>query len=130
MTRWEAAAQLCHNFGISKPRGNIAAFVQTLPELGTGNIEYAVALLHFVIGNIFVLVFEVDHHVERNHGDADVGFVLLENFLRFIGTVERLAVRVFARTRVVAANDEMCTTVILANESVPDSLAWSSHAHG
>ncbi len=56
--------------------------------------------------------------------------MLLEDLLRLIRPIERLSVSVFARSGVVAAHDEMRATVILADQCVPDGLAWTAHAHG
>src|SRR6266404_3873289 len=102
----------------------------TLAMVGARDVQDARPFGYLVSGEIFVLIFEVDHHVERHHGDADFRFVLLEDFLGLVGTVERLAIGVLARTGVVAAHDKVATTVVLANQSVPDGLAGSTHAHG
>src|SRR5580700_170680 len=120
VTGREAAAQFRHDFGISKPRWNLAAFVQTLAKFSARDIQYAIALLDLVVGNVFVLILKVDHHVERHHGHADVGFVLLEDLLRLIWTVEGFAIGVLTRTSVIPAHDEVGDAVILANEGVPD----------
>ncbi len=125
-----AAAQLLHDFGIREPGRDIAALVQTLPQFGAGNVEHARALRDLVVRNVFVLILEVDHHVERDHGHADVGFVLLEELLGVVRTVEGLAVGVVARSGMVAADDEMRAAVVLADDAVPDRLARSAHAHG
>ena len=130
MPRRIAAPQLLHDFRIGKPAGNVAAFVQALAQLCPGDVQHARPFRDLVGGEILVLIFEVDHHVEGHHGDADVGLVLLEEFLGFVGAVERLAVGVFARTGVIAAHDEVGATVILANQCVPDGLARPAHAHG
>jgi len=89
-----------------------------------------VVFLDFVIGDVAILILEVDHHVERHHGHADIGFVLFENFLRFVRTIERLAVRILAGAGVIAADDEVGAAVVFPDERVPDGLAWSAHAHG
>jgi hypothetical protein len=56
--------------------------------------------------------------------------VTLEDFLRFVGAVERLAVGVFARSGVVAANDEVRAAIVLADQRVPDRFTRAAHAHG
>ena len=55
--------------------------------------------------------------------------VLLEEFLRLVRAVERLAVGILARAGVVAADNEVRAAVILADQRVPDGLARSAHAH-
>ena len=108
---------------------NVAAFVRrwrsSVPEM----FSTPIAFLDFVVRNVFVLFLEVDHHVERNHGDADVGLVFLENLLRLVRTVERLTVGVFARTGMIATHDEVRAAMVLADDRVPNSLARSAHAH-
>ena len=75
------------------------------------------------------MVFQVHHHIEGDYGDTDVRFVLLQNFLGLIGSIEGLPVGVLARSGVVAADDEVCTAMIFPDERVPDGLARSAHAH-
>ncbi len=123
------ASQFLHHFRIGKPTGNIAAFIQPLAQFGAGNIQHARALGHFVIRIIFIFIFQIDHHVERHHGHADVRLVLLENLLSLIGAVERLSVGIFARAGMIAAHNEVRAAVVLANQCVPDRLARPSHAH-
>src|ERR1039458_5271821 len=126
----EAAPQFLNYLGIGEPRRNVAAFIQPVAQFGAGDIQNLVALLDLVVGDVAVLVFEVHHHAERHHGDADVGLVLLKSFLGLVGTIEGLAVGVFARAGVIAAHDEVGAAVVLANQGVPDRFARSTHAHG
>ena len=67
-----------YNFGIGEPSGNVAPFVETLPQFGPGNIQNAVGGLDLVVRHVAVFSLEVDHHIEGNHGHADVGLVFLE----------------------------------------------------
>ena len=113
----KAAAQFVHDFRIGEPARNVAAFVQTLAQFGAGNVQDLVARLDFIVGHVAVFIFEVHHHVERNHGDADVGFVLLEDFLRLVRAVEGLAVGVLARTGMIAAHDEVGAAMVLADQT-------------
>ena len=82
--RRKAAPQFLNHFRIGEPGGNIAAFVQPVAQFGAGDVQNLVALLDFVVGDVAVLILEVHHHAERHHGDADVGLVLLEEFLRLV----------------------------------------------
>src|SRR5580658_2125409 len=67
VTGRETASQLRDYFGIGKPARNLAAFVQTLAKLCAGDVQHAVSVLNFVVGNVFVLTLKVDHHVEGHH---------------------------------------------------------------
>ena len=62
--------------------------------------------------------------------DADLRLMLRDQFLRVIGTVERLAVAVVARAGMVAADDEMRAAEIAPDERMPQRLARTRHAHG
>ena len=53
-----------------------------------------------------------------------------EQFLSIVGPIERVAVLVVARARVVAADDEVGAAVVLADDRVPDRLPRPAHAHG
>ena len=130
VARREAPAQLDRDFGIGEPARDVAAFVEAGAELGAGEVEDAGVFRHFVSREIFILVLEVDHHLERHLGDADFLFVFGEEFLRVVGAVEWFAVGVLARAGVVAADDEVGAAVVLANEGVPDGFARAAHAHG
>ena len=78
MPRRIAAPQFVNHLGIGEPGRNFSAFVQPAAKFGSRDIQHASAILHFVFRNVAVLVFQIDHHVERHHGDADLGLVLLE----------------------------------------------------
>ena len=125
-----AAAQFLHYLGIGEPRGNVAAFVQALAQFRARDVEYLGALGHFIGRNVTVFVLQIHHHLERNHLHAHFRFVLLEEFLGVVGAVEGLAVRVFSRSGMVAADDEVGAAVVLANQAVPDRFARAAHAHG
>src|ERR1035437_3395759 len=56
--------------------------------------------------------------------------MLLEQFLGLIRAIERLAVAILSRTGMVAADDEVRATVILANQAVPDRFPRPAQAHG
>ncbi len=119
-----------NHFRIGEPSRNVAAFVEPLAKFGPGDVQNAVALFHFIIGHVAIFVLEVHHHAEGHHGDADFRFVLLEEFLRLVRAVKRLAVGVLARTGMVAAHDQVRAAMILADQRVPDRLARSTHTHG
>ena len=130
MARRIAPSQLLYNLGVSKPGGNVTAFVEPLSQFCPGNVQHAGALWYLIIGDIFILIFQINHHVELHHADANVRFVLLEQLLRFVGSVKLFAIGVIARSGVITSYDEMRAAVILTDQRMPDGLAGSSHAHG
>src|SRR5438128_199176 len=127
---WKAAAQFANNFWICEPRWNVASFIQPVTQIGAREVQHARSLWNFVIWNVAILTFQIHHHAERHHGDADFPFVLLEKFLGLVGTIERLAVSVLARTGVIATHNEVRDSVVLADECVPNGFARSAHTHG
>ena len=126
----ETATQFHRHFREGEPARNVTAFVEAVAQLGPGEVEDAGVFRHFVRRKIFILIFEVDHHLEGHNRDADVGFVFLEKLLRFVGAIEWLAVGVVARAGVVATDDEMGAAVVFADERVPDGFARAAHTHG
>src|SRR5215470_18662761 len=58
MPRRIAAPQLLHDFGIRKPRWNIAAFIEAMAKFGSRDIQNPRFLRHLIIGNILVLILE------------------------------------------------------------------------
>ena len=72
----------------------------------------------------------VAHFLERHHGHAQFGFVLLEQRLSFVGVVERGAGSVLARAGVVAAHDQVRAAVVLAHDGVPKRFSGTRHPHG
>src|SRR5262249_43558269 len=129
VTRRIAATQFAHDFGVREPRRNITPFVQTIAQLGSGDVEHACTLRYLVVRNIDVLILQINHHIERNHGDADVLLMFPKDFLRIIGPVKRLAVRVLAWAGMIATDNKMRYPVVLSNEGMPDRFTRSAHAH-
>ena len=56
-------------------------------------------------------------------------FVFLEQLLRVVWTIERLAIRVITWPSVIATHDEMSHSVVLADKRMPDGLTRSAHTH-
>lgn len=50
--------------------------------------------------------------------------------LSVVWSVDLLTLAVLAWTGVVTPNDKVCSTVVLANDGVPESLTGTTHAHG
>src|SRR6185437_765570 len=124
-----ALTQLLHDFRISEPRRNVAAFVEPLAQFRSGNVQHASALGNFIVGNITVFILQINHHLEWDHGHAHLFLMFLEKFLSVIRPVEWLAALVLARTRMVAAYNEVRATVVLADERMPERFARPAHAH-
>ena len=123
-------AEDADDLGVGEPLGDLGAGAQTLAELGAGDVELAGGLGDLVDGLVLVGVGEVGHHLEGNDLDAELLAVLLDGVLGVVGAVEVLALAVAAGTGVVAADNEVGGTVVLADDGVPDGLAGTTHAHG
>ena len=67
--------------------------------------------------------------MERNHSNTQLIAVLGDKFLRVVGVVKVLSIRIFSRASVIAADNEMRCTVVFANDGVPECLARPRHAH-
>jgi hypothetical protein len=85
---------------------------------------------HLVGREVLRLLLHVDHVLEIDHLDADLGLVLLEQLLRVVGAVEILPLAVLARPGMVAPDDHVRAAVVAADDAVPDRLARAAHAHG
>ena len=84
---------------------------------------------HIFFFNITSFIGKIDQHLERNHLDAEFGFVLLHDFLRIIRTVEWLATRIISRPRMISADNEVIGAVIAADDGMKQSFLWTCHAH-
>jgi hypothetical protein len=72
-----------------------------------------------------VALLAVERCVETDRRDAELAWLEFEELsLRVVGAVE------IADAGVIASNDEMRATVILARDGVENRLAWSGVAHG
>lgn len=102
---------------------------EALPELGTGDVESLDALGNLVDGLVLIGGGEVGHLLEWHHLDVELIVVLDDEVLSIVGAVEVDALRVLARASVVAADDEVGRTIVLADDGVPDGFTGTSHAH-
>lgn len=103
--------------------------IKLMQRTCAGNVKGADALLDLVHGLVLISVGEVGHHLERHDLDAQLVPVLLDFVLSIIRTVEVNALGVLSGAGVVTTDNEMCGTVILANDGVPDSFTRTTHAH-
>src|SRR5690242_7673653 len=125
MPRREGTPQFARDFRKSKPVWNLTAVIQASPQLCAREIEHTRTSRHFVFREIFVPVFHVNHHLERNHFDADLLLMGAEQFLRFIRSVEWLTIGIVAWPRVIATDNEVRAAVIFSNDGVPDRFPRS-----
>ena len=82
-----------------------------------------------ILGPVLIRVGKIRHLLEGNNFDAKLTPVFLNSILGIIRTVEFNTFRVASGASMVTSNNEVCSTVILANDSVPDSLTRSTHTH-
>lgn len=118
------------NLGVGEPLGDVLAGSETVSELSTGDVEGTGTLRDLVDGEVLIRVGQVDHGLELDHLDTKLLLVLLDENLSIIRTVVVLALLVLTGTGVVTANDEVGSTVVLADDSVPESLTGTTHSHG
>lgn len=115
---------------VGEPLGDLLAGSETVSELSTRDVKGAGALGDLVDGEVLVRIGEVDHGLELDHLDTKLLLVLLDENLSIIRTVVVLALLVLTGTGVVTANDEVCSTVVLSDNGVPESLTGTTHSHG
>ena len=72
---------------------------------------------------------DIDHLLEVDHLDPDLGLVGANGFLGGIGVVEVLSLAVLAGSGMVTTDDEMGQAVVLANDRMPERLARATHPH-
>jgi hypothetical protein len=115
---------------VTEPIRNGSTGPQTLPELGTRDIESLDALGNLIDWLVLIRAGKVGHLLEGNHLDLQFVVVLDDEVLGIVGTVEVLACRVLARTSVVTTDDEVGRTVVFADNGMPDGLTRAGHSHG
>jgi hypothetical protein len=118
------------NLRVREPLGDVLAGSETVSELSTGDVEGAGTLRDLVDGKVLIRVGQVDHGLELDHLNAKLLLMLLDEDLSIIRTVVVLALLVLTGTGVVTANNEVGSTVVLADDGVPESLTGTTHSHG
>ena len=83
-----------------------------------------------VFWSIFIGVWKICHHLELHDFNAKLISVLLNSVLGIIWAVEILASAVLAWTSMVTTDDEVCSTVILTDDGMPDGFTRTAHTHG
>lgn len=117
------------HFGVGEPFRDVFARAQPVAEFGAADVERADAGGDFVFRPVFVAVGEVGHHLEGDDFDAQLVSVFFHGVLGVVGAVELFAFGVLAGSGVVSSDDEMCGSVVLSDDGVPDRFSWSTHAH-
>lgn len=129
-TRGVGLAQNLDNLGVREPLGDVGTGTQTAAQLSTRNVQGLDTLGDLVDGAVLVGVREVGDHLELNDLDTELVLVLLDGVLGIVRTVEVLTLGVATGTGVVTTNNEVGSTMVLTDDSVPDGLARTTHTHG
>jgi hypothetical protein len=119
-----------YDLWVRKPFWNLFTIAKTVAKLSSWDIEGSNTSRNLVLGTILVTVWQVCHHLKWNNFDAKLVLVLLYGVLCIIWTVKFLSFTVLARSCVVTTHDEMSCSIVLADDSMPDSFAGSTHTHG
>ena len=130
LARRMGLAQLGHDLGKGEPIRDLEAGPEAAPELGARDRQHGLTGLHLVGRQVLAAILDVDHLLERDHADAELGLEPAQHVLGVIRAVEVLAVAVLAGRGVVAADDEVAAAEVLADDGVPHRLARAGHAHG
>lgn len=123
-------SQNLDDLGVREPLGDVTTGAKTSPQLGSGDVKGLRARGDLIHGLVFVGVGKIGHLLELDDLDSQFVLVLLHRMLGVIRAVELDSLGVLARTSMVASNDEMCSSVILPDDGVPDGFTRSTHAHG
>lgn len=97
---------------------------------GARNVQSLDTSLHLILGLVLVRIGQIRHLLEWHNLNTKLVPVLLDRILRIVRAVKVDALGVLSRTSVITAHNEVGSTVILADDSVPDGLAGTAHAHG
>eukprot|EP00128_Syssomonas_multiformis_P003535 Colp12_sorted_trinity150504_noHs@30287 len=118
-----------NHLGESEPVGNRAAVDHHLSELGAGDGQRSVALLLGLISrDVCLFLFNVHHLLEGDKVDTELLLQRKHEILGIVGTVEVLTLGVLAAS-MVTTNDHTSAAVVLANQSVLQSLAGTTDHH-
>jgi len=127
--RWVGFSKNTHNLGIREPFRDFAAIAKTTSKLGTRDIEGTDTSGDLVLRAVLVGIWKIGHHLKGDDFDSKLILVFLNSVLSVIWTIKLLALAVLAWSSVVTANNEVGSAKILADNSMPDGLAWPTHSH-
>lgn len=127
---WVRLAKDLDDFWVGEPLRDLSTSAQAVTELSAGDVQSAGALSNLIDWLVLVGVWEVGHHLERHDLNTEFLAVLFNGVLSIVWTIELLPLAVFSWSGVITSDNEMSGSVVLADDSVPDGLTWSTHAHG
>ena len=113
------AAQLRHYLGVGEPFGDVQPFLQATAEFGAGKAQHRLAGAQLVHRNVLGALPHVDHFRKRQHPNTQFVLMAGNQLLGGVGFVAALPELIPAGTGVVAADDEMAASVVLADDGVP-----------
>jgi hypothetical protein len=122
-------AQDLDNFGVREPLRDVGTGTKTVTEFSSGDVEGLGTCRNLVLGHVLIGVGEIGDLLELNDLDTELRAILLDRMLSIVGAVELLTLGVLTGTGVVTANNEVGGTVVFTDDSVPDSLTGTAHAH-
>src|SRR5215470_19596610 len=128
--RWVTTAQLSDYLRGRKPWRQFQAHCQSASDLGARDGKGPGPARSLILGYVPAAVRQVNHLLEWHDLDAKLGTVLAKKFLCLIRIIEGQAVRLKPRPRMVPSHDEVGSTVVLADNGVPEGFARSTHTHG
>src|SRR5215203_2975373 len=120
------------NFRPGELGGRVLTLGEHLADLRAADKHVMATIVGAGFGGSHALALEAEEGVfEEEGGKPDLPFFeLVEDVLGFVVPVEGIALRVLARSGVVAAHDEVRAAVVLAADRVEDRLAGPPVAHG
>ena len=126
----EHLAQFRNDFGVGEPFRDLESLAEPPSELGAGEGLDLHFRRRFVHRHILRLVLDKDHLLERHERDIEFLLVLLEQFLGSVGPVVGLAAGFGPGAGMIAADDKVGASEILANDAMPKGLPRTGHPHG
>ena len=119
-----------NNLRVGEPLWDWCAVAEATAEFGTRNVKSLSSSGNLVDRAVLICVWEVGHHLEGNNLNAQFLSVLLYRVLGIIRPIEFNTLGVLSGSSVVTSNNEVRSSVILTNDSVPDCFTWTTHSHG
>ena len=103
--------------------------MQTPTQFPARKLQRSGGFADLVLRHVLCTVLDVDHISKRHDRNVELVRIFLQELLRLIRTVKRLAIAVRSGARMVTANDEVRATVVFSNERMPERFTRAGHAH-
>jgi len=87
------------------------------------------AIWHLVFGHVLVDIGEICHLLEGNNFNSKFIAIFFHHFLSIIRPIKVDSLVILARTGVIPTDNEVSSTVVLADNGMPNSLTWTTHSH-